>query len=127
MRFRFTKKDLINSLSRLLHRNGICLINSFWSLLYRNQICVRLVLFEGESLSCWDYSWHCSLVLCNWMSPLTQGRGLKYFLNLLVKYWFVAPHAGAWIEIILHFVISMTLCRPSRRGVDWNFYSFPIY
>ena len=34
------------------------------------------------------------------MSPLTQGRGLKYSIP---EYYFipflVAPHAGAWIEI----------------------------
>ena len=33
------------------------------------------------------------------MSPLTQGRGLKYAETIVSYMLFVAPYAGAWIEI----------------------------
>ena len=36
------------------------------------------------------------------MSHLTQVRGLKYSVDMIVLlHRYVAPHAGAWIEIII--------------------------
>jgi len=53
-------------------------------------------------------------------SPLAQGRGLKYphshFLGRRSK---VAPRAGAWIEIsTISSIVKELAGRPSRRGVD---------
>ena len=76
----------------------------------------------------------------NKKSPLTQGRGLKSVKIKTTKEYKVAPHAGAWIEIIdgeTYNKIKLSpltqgrglkykhktlpcraACRPSRRGVD---------
>ena len=73
-------------------------------------------------------------------SPLTQGRGLKFMGVIVGLILIVAPHAGAWIEIITWrhnkaffkspltqgrglksstpLVPSVPVGRPSRRGVD---------
>ena len=57
-------------------------------------------------------------------SPLTQGRGSKRpdVANGRVRSA-VAPHAGAWIETITpHRTAEPPARRPSRRGVDRNWY-----
>ena len=61
-------------------------------------------------------------IIVSLLSPLTQGRGLKHLLPLIYSFILhVAPHAGAWIETSVTFIGSWSnICRPSRRGVDWN-------
>ena len=54
------------------------------------------------------------------LSPLTEGRGLKYisFANKETHSG-VAPHGGAWIEMGDASKSQMLRSRrPSRRGVD---------
>ncbi len=45
------------------------------------------------------------------MSPLTQGRGLKFAGLAAAIGPLVAPHAGAWIEI---------LTKPYRTLIKWS-------
>lgn len=49
-------------------------------------------------------------------------RGLKcIIINLIIRVWYVAPCAGAWVEIIHLFLLQKSFPRRSLRGsVDWN-------
>ena len=53
-------------------------------------------------------------------SPLTWGRGLKYHeIESVVIDDLVAPHVGAWIEILEYTKSCVVVAgRPSRGGVD---------
>ena len=50
------------------------------------------------------------------MSPLTQGRGLKFYPILPYSYYCVAPHAGAWIEIECEQVVDLVTQSPLTQG-----------
>ena len=73
-------------------------------------------LTEGRGLKC-------SRRVC-WrgfvVSPLTEGRGLKFRVTDVQDHLLhVAPHRGAWIEIIPQCTAGRTVARrPSQRGVD---------
>ena len=86
-------------------------LDNFFPLLYQSP------LTQGRGLK--------SNIVAHWIeplsvSPLTQGRGLKFIAKqFVICFQSVAPHAGAWIEIIGIMVPpDMDNRRPSRRGVD---------
>jgi len=59
-------------------------------------------------------------------SPLTQGRGLKYYLAVTGWDKWVAPYAGAWIEIFSPSIPIFGPMSPLTQGRGLKSHHHPL-